>query len=553
MQHYSDVVQDQRGNVQPNVSITVKLNGSTATVYSDNGTTTKANPLTTNSDGEFDFYAANGVYTFWVDGAQVGSATLFDLVNVSSYGAVGDGVTDDSAACQLAIDRVRALVSTVASNSVGISLLIPPGKYKIGTGLDFTGIRSFGVTIQADGATLYGCCTGKPVLDMFYSRFVHVVGLTIVGDTTNVPKYGIQYGRKDSTVSDCNYFTNVSIVGRFSGACMYNHGSETSQHDHIRLFNDYNDASVPALIMDGANNFSAASDFVTVTSSAGVDVSFNENNFIGCDIRKSTTGPAVIYSGAPARHTWIGGYAVTYDDWAFRFYKVSGINQMTLDVHVETTGANGFLLVDNVNPSANVFLRGLKIRDHNPQVDTAIIDTTGTTRTVLLDAAEFEFAACPSGVPLFGATSGSADKILFSGDIRWEDADTLDLSNARVTGRVYTESVTTITHAAGTYQVIRRPSSADTRALEFKGETRFSGTRDGSDASDYLSLTGSGAGGIPEILAGGTDTNIDVRITPKGTGRVRFGTRSSTSDVAITGYIEVKDSAGTTRKLAVID
>lgn len=54
------------------------------------------------------------------------------------------------------------------------------------------------------------------------------------------------------------------------------------------------------------------------------------------------------------------------------------------------------------------------------------------------------------------------------------------------------------------------------------------------------------------LTAAGSETNLDVRITPKGTGAVRFGTHTANADVAITGYVTIKDASGTIRKLAVI-
>lgn len=70
---------------------------------------------------------------------------------------------------------------------------------------------------------------------------------------------------------------------------------------------------------------------------------------------------------------------------------------------------------------------------------------------------------------------------------------------------------------------------------------------------NYAAVTGSITNTAPAFSVAGSDTNIDLALTPKGTGLVRFGTRTATSDVAITGYLEIKDSGGTTRKLAIID
>jgi hypothetical protein len=57
---------------------------------------------------------------------------------------------------------------------------------------------------------------------------------------------------------------------------------------------------------------------------------------------------------------------------------------------------------------------------------------------------------------------------------------------------------------------------------------------------------------VVNLGVGGGATNADIRLTPKGTGNVRFGTRTASADAAITGYIEIKDSGGTVRRLAVI-
>jgi hypothetical protein len=60
------------------------------------------------------------------------------------------------------------------------------------------------------------------------------------------------------------------------------------------------------------------------------------------------------------------------------------------------------------------------------------------------------------------------------------------------------------------------------------------------------------AGAAPALEAVGTDTDIDLTLTPKGAGNVRFGTYTANMALTIQGYIEIKDSGGTLRKLAVI-
>ena len=71
-----------------------------------------------------------------------------------------------------------------------------------------------------------------------------------------------------------------------------------------------------------------------------------------------------------------------------------------------------------------------------------------------------------------------------------------------------------------------------------------------NNAVNNLAVTGTTAGNAPILSAEGTDTNIDLTLTPKGTGRVQFGTYTGTI-LTPTGYVEIKDSGGTVRRLLV--
>jgi hypothetical protein len=71
-----------------------------------------------------------------------------------------------------------------------------------------------------------------------------------------------------------------------------------------------------------------------------------------------------------------------------------------------------------------------------------------------------------------------------------------------------------------------------------------------ASAVNYLQVTGAATGAAPSITATGSDTNIDIRLTPKGTGNVRFGTYTA-GILAQAGYITIKDAAGNTRNLLV--
>lgn len=67
---------------------------------------------------------------------------------------------------------------------------------------------------------------------------------------------------------------------------------------------------------------------------------------------------------------------------------------------------------------------------------------------------------------------------------------------------------------------------------------------------DHLALRG-GAGAVT-VFAAGDSTNIDLVLTPKGTGTLRTGTHTGIGAETVTGFITIKDSGGTLRKLAVV-
>lgn len=46
--------------------------------------------------------------------------------------------------------------------------------------------------------------------------------------------------------------------------------------------------------------------------------------------------------------------------------------------------------------------------------------------------------------------------------------------------------------------------------------------------------------------------NLNLKLTPSGTGLVQFGTWTSNADAAVNGYVTIKDASGNTRKLATI-
>jgi hypothetical protein len=96
--------------------------------------------------------------------------------------------------------------------------------------------------------------------------------------------------------------------------------------------------------------------------------------------------------------------------------------------------------------------------------------------------------------------------------------------------------------------------SKGTNAISFwtnnGGVRQFQINHTAGTVVNYAQATGNIAGASPSFGVDGTDTNIDLALTPKGTGLVRFGTYVAGALLA-TGYINIKAADGTTYKVLV--
>lgn len=120
------------GAPAPGATVTVYDTGTLnlSTIYSDNVSTPKANPFVSDANGYWFFYGAER-YDVQVSGAGITTYTQGDVpaipdnirwANVKSFGAVGDGTTNDATAIQ------NALASLPSTGGV---IYFPPGTYLI--------------------------------------------------------------------------------------------------------------------------------------------------------------------------------------------------------------------------------------------------------------------------------------------------------------------------------------------------------------------------------------------------------------------------------------
>ncbi len=168
-----------------------------ATLYIDDGVTPQANPFLSSSTGKVSFFAANGLYDIVVSKtgyepvtipnvelddllassgsnsvgylpagtgavARTVQGKLRDTVSVTDFGAVGNGVVDDTAAIQAALNYAAPL---------GYAVFFPPGTYRTTATVGFsrTDTERFGVQIIGSGAQytfIYADHTAGPALSL---------------------------------------------------------------------------------------------------------------------------------------------------------------------------------------------------------------------------------------------------------------------------------------------------------------------------------------------------------------------------------------------------
>lgn len=519
MQRYFDVVQNRQGTAVVGATVTVyDANGNLAALYSNNSGAASSNPVYTNSDGEYAFYAANGTYSITIaqagyatetkpgvvlfdpsdssasnnvqflqagTGAQVRSvqSKLRDVVSVKDFGAVGDGVTDDTAAFDFTAASAKLSFITkpdvsynfpVATNPKGAAWFVDPTT----TFAQFSGNGNFALERgtrqdQADGANIW--------------RFTDRV---FVGDAA---------ARLTGNDQASDNGANVSWFGNTANYAGYL----------------------------GRNGKLVVSSSSIYANSIGNDIPYG----ICVGIRGSDTAQEAI-----------------------------GVAS-----HVVTSAAGvGWGFIAELQNEANVQCIGIEIAAKNKaSLDTTLTpnaQTTGVFGVWLAGGGDATFGGAPTNPSTAGIAFVKGASTWNSGIVFMADALTsgraISLSSQGVGGNHYFEWVNTAGNSVFAFTSNRTVATASQLNSSNSGliysidnTAVFSADRAAPNSVNGISVFSDVSGAAPKIQATGSDANIDLFFVPKGTGLVRYGTYTGTGDVACNGYIEIKDAAGNVRKL----
>lgn len=487
--------------------------------------------------------------------AEINALGDASSINARDFGATGDGVTDDTAALNAFFAAIRSATSTYPiPEGVTPRGVIPPGVYKCGN-VNATNIRAMNWMLECQGAVLYGNIAAKPVLDMMGTRWFTVRDLTIYGDQTNKPTFGLQHGRivANESNGECR-FINLKMDGYFTKASYINLGAEIVTLEQPHFYNHDTGASYCA-VLDNKHAFGVASDFATIALTPNTSTGpFHQTLWLNADFRKIDTGRCLMMIGDLYDHRFITSYMASFDDYPIYLWQPETMAGLYFDVHVETTGALGWLLIDNTSPGLPINIASLTINDSDPNNGGSMVEMTGGSRqVVLLDLDLAVSKPLPSLTRIAGVATGAG---LFAwGQIKWNGYSAFSLAGMAFNGTIMlSPSVTSpVTHGPGAYRIIRSSvAGGDDRTHVFKGPVRAFGTGDTSAPDVYLEMQGNVTSGNPMLIAGGTAADIHLAIIPKGAGHVWFGTHTANADAPVTGYVTIRDVGGVLRKLAVI-
>jgi hypothetical protein len=214
---------------------------------------------------------------------RTASAKLRETVSVMDFGAVGDGVTNDTAAINAAIAYVNGL-------TYGGAVFFPAGSYAV-TEINATLLSSgFNKSIRLYGlgrwvSRIVPYAAGNVLLNMMGSNWMQVDGLHF--DSTALASQCAIFMSRTTVSQNCNNnrFEKIYTSGSFSKASVVCNGSESSVWFNCR-FDNTNSGSGYCLLWTGGQTGVQTAQGITTINGGTIYDSNNpntDNRMFGCE------------------------------------------------------------------------------------------------------------------------------------------------------------------------------------------------------------------------------------------------------------------------------
>jgi hypothetical protein len=477
--------------------------------------------------------AGTGTVTRTVDGK------LKDIVSVKDFGAVGDGVADDTAAVTnakalldsqqngvfLAGSGEYATTGTIWTNNVAPTLMpmTRPGVLGVFEGTSSNpDTKDRGPTVWVQKYTKYdsdGDRFNHNVGAVFGEVFVKGTGVAGANDTEGswigVLGNSVLNGTNQGTPGAPDYDAFGSTIGVAGFARLTGYPGDGNIACGVWGY-----AQGPTIDATTQGNLPS-----TNWSLVGVESNIQINHQdIGEQANVVGKGSSVGFYGFNYRTPNTGKM-----DWTFGLVLTGNPN----DDNYSSTNIdnwNGFycgLLIDKIKAKGIRFGQYFKTGSYGIYFPDTYVGSQEPAAAIYLGNSKIAMGQ------YVGSTFNNGDLWHNGGQLYWQHS-------------AQTRRLLTHNQATGVL-----PTSTKIDFQTNGGFTQFSIGATTSSAN-YLKVFGAAAAATPSLIAEGSDTNIDIELRPKGTGRVWVGAWTTNADAAVNGYITVKDSTGTLRKIATI-
>jgi len=267
---------------------------------------------------------------------------------------------------------------------------------------------------------------------------------------------------------------------------------------------------------------------VSVTGGAGTGATFTLAWSVGT-IVVDTAGSGYVEQPTV---TFSSGSATAYATVG----SIPTIRTLASAISFATPSSEVFRIVD-ANPTAQNYV-SLESSGSGVAFRSAGASASGTIVFVTKSTGSINFCTNTSATTLQMSVSNTTSAVNY-----------VQVTGATTTNRPRIDFTGSDTNVGGAF--VAKGSGAFLFASDANASTiQFFISRTGS-ATNYLQVTGGATGSAPVLSAqGSSDTDVDITFTPKGAGAVRFGTYTGTI-LTPTGFITIKDSGGTSRRLLV--